>query len=102
MKKKREKENKTPIAKDYLSVKYRKPLFVILPIKLDQDKPGVKESDYSPEKEKLINRFTGEEWLVGFGIGFAGREGKVMLKFRINKVKQEEYLRRIQEDILDD
>lgn len=101
-KKKIKKENKTPIAKDYLSVKDRKPLFVILPIKLDQDDPEAEETDYSLKKEELINKFTGEEWLVGFGIGFAGREGKVMLKFRINKVKQEEYLRRIQEDVLDD
>lgn len=101
-KKEIKKENKTPIARDYLSVKGRKPLFVILPIKLDQDEPDAKESDYSDKKKELINKFTGDEWLIGFGIGFAGREGKVMHKFRINKVKQEEYLRRIQEEILDD
>ena len=101
-KKKIKKENKTPIARDYLSVKGRKPLFVILPIKLDQDEPDAEESDYSEKKEELINKFTGDEWLIGFGIGFAGREGKVMHRFRINKVKQEEYLRRIQEEILDD
>ena len=77
-------------------------MFVILPIKLDQDEPGIKESDYTSEKKDLINKFIGDEWLIGFGIGFAGREGKVMHKFRINKVKQEEYLRRIQEEILDD
>ncbi len=101
-KKKTKTEDKNPIAKDYLSVKNRKPLFIILPIKLDQDDPNVENGDYSIKKEKLINEFTNDEWLIGFGIGFAGREGKVMLKFRINKVKQEEYLRRIQEEILDD
>ena len=101
-KKKTKKENKTPIARDYLSVKGRKPLFVILPIKLDQDEPDAKESDYSDKKKELIKKFTGDEWLIGFGIGFAGREGKVMHNFRINKVKQEKYLRRIQEEILDD
>ncbi len=101
-KKKTKKENQTPIARDYLSVTDRKPLFVILPIKLTQDGPEAEETDYSVEKLDLINKFTGDEWLIGFGIGFAGREGKVMLNFRINKVKQEEYLRRIQEDIFDD
>lgn len=101
-KNKKQGENKAPIAKDYLSVSKRKPLFIILPIQLVQDKPDVKESDYSDKKKELINRFVGKDWLIGFGIGFAGREGKVMLKFRINKVKQEEYLRRIQEEVLDD
>lgn len=101
-KKKIKNESKTPIARDYLSVKDRKPLFVILPIKLDQDTPEAEESDYSDKKKELIKKFSDNEWLIGFGIGFAGREGKVMLKFRINKVKQEEYLRRIQEEIFDD
>ena len=101
-KKKASGEDKDLIAKDYLSVKDRKPLFVILPIKLDQDDPFAEETDYTDDKKKLIEKFTNGEWLIGFGIGFAGREGKVMLKFRINKVKQDEYLRRIQEEILDD
>ncbi len=101
-KKKTEKEDKTPIARDYLSVKDRKPLFVILPIKLDQDDPDDLETDYTHAKKELIEKYSNDEWIIGFGIGFAGREGKVMLRFRINKVKQEEYLRRMQEDILDD
>ena len=101
-KKKAKTDTKNPIARDYLSVKGRKPLFVILPIRLDQDEPDAEESDYSDKKKELINVFTGDEWLIGFGIGFAGREGKVMHKFRINKVKQAEYSRRIQEEILDD
>lgn len=95
-------ESKTPIAKDYLSVKDRKPLFVILPIKLDQDEPNLEETDYSDSKKELINKYVDDEWIIGFGIGFAGREDKVMLKFRINKVKQDEYLKRIQEDLIDD
>lgn len=101
-KKKTEKEDKKPIARDYLSVKDRKPLFVILPIKLDQDDPYDPETDYTHAKKELIEKYSNGEWIIGFGIGFAGREGKVMLRFRINRVKQEEYLRRMQEDILDD
>ena len=101
-KKKSKNESKEPIAKDYLSVTNRKPLFVILPLKLVQNAPEDKESDYSDNKKELIDKFSCENWLIGFGIGFAGREKKVMLRFRINKVKQNEYLKRIQEEILDD
>ncbi len=90
------KEYKAPIAKDYLSVRGRKPLFIILPIKLSQDKPG-EESDYLPEKEELIKQFKNGDWVIGFGVGFAGTEGKVIHKFRINKIKLAEYSKRNEE-----
>ena len=95
---KNNKKDPTPIAKDYLSVSNRKPVLVILPIKLTQ-----KKDDYTPEKERVIKLF-GDEYLIGFGIGFAGREGKVMMRFRLNKVKQQEYLRRYceEEEFIDD
>ena len=69
-----------------------------MPIKLTQ-----KKDDYTPEKERVIKLF-GDEYLIGFGIGFAGRDGKVMMRFRLNKVKQQEYLRRYceEEEFIDD
>ena len=83
--------------------KKRKVFFLFIIIDWEQVIKKLAEIDLpADKKEELINKFTGDEWLIGFGIGFAGREGKVMHKFRINKVKQEEYLRRIQEEILDD
>ena len=94
----------TPIAKDYLAVKDRNPLLVILPIVLTQDPENKEDSDYSLSKKLIIDDF-GSEHLIGVGIGFAGREGKVMMKFRINKVKRQEYLNKFEEtedEVLDD
>ena len=85
-------EVSTPIATDYLAVKDRNPLLVILPVVLKQD-----ESDYTEEKQRIIENYKGKGFLVGFGIGFAGREGKVMMRFRINKVKRMEYLNKFEE-----
>ena len=85
-------EAPAPIAKDYLAVKDRNPLLVILPIVLKQD-----ENDYTSEKEEIINNYKNNGFLIGFGIGFAGREGKVMMRFRINKIKKMEYLNKFQE-----
>ncbi len=95
-------EPKTPIALDYLSVADRKPLFVILPILLFQDEPDIEGSDYSDEKVKIIEKFSSGEWLMGFGIGFAERDGKVMMSYRINKIMKDEYLRKIREEDFDD
>ena len=86
-----------PIAKDYLRVKNRNPLLVILPILLVQDEKDQDESDYSDTKARIIKEFT-PDYLIGFGIGFAGREEKVMMKFRINKVKENEYRNRYKEE----
>ncbi len=91
--------NVKPIAEDYLSVKDRNPLLIILPIKLIQDESSKVGGDFSEAKQKVIDSFSGNNYLIGIGIGFAGREGKVMMKFRINKVKQNEYLKKfIQEE----
>ena len=87
----------TPIAEDYLDVPNRKPLLVILPIMLQQDNPNETNSDYEDCKQEIINRLKDHEYLVGIGIGFAGRQGKVMMRFRINKVKHDEYLRKFAE-----
>ena len=89
----------TLIAKDYLAVQERNPLLVILPIILKQD-----ESDFTEEKAEIIKDYENNGFLVGFGIGFAGREGKVMMKFRINRVKRMEYLNKFEEaeDEVDD
>ena len=94
----------TPIAKDFLAVKGRNPLLVILPIVLTQDPEDKEDSDYSSSKQQIIDDFD-KEHLIGIGIGFAGREGKVMMKFRINKVKRQEYLNKFEEtedEVLDD
>ena len=93
-----------PIAEDYLGVPNRKPLLVILPVQLIQDDIIAKNSDYSEEKKKIIDDYEINNTLIGIGIGFAGREGKVMMRFRINKVKQQEYLNKFieMEDELSD
>lgn len=94
-----------PIAEDYLGVPNRKPLLVILPVQLIQDDINDKNSDYSEDKKKIIDDYETNNTLIGIGIGFAGREGKVMMKFRINKVKQQEYLNKfieMEDELLDD
>lgn len=95
--KKKRAKDPAPIAKDYLRVENRNPLLVILPIMLVQDEKGIKDSDYSDEKSRIIDIFT-PKYLMGFGIGFAGREEKVLMKFRINKVKENEYRNRYIEE----
>lgn len=91
-KKKKRKTDPTPIAEDYLGVPNRNPLLVILPVQLKQDSPNDEDSDYSDSKRDIINDYLSHEHLIGIGIGFAGREGKVMMKFRINKTKHDEYI----------
>ncbi len=89
---KSKKETHSLIAKDYLAVKDRNPLLVILPVALKQD-----ESDFTDEKQKIIDSYKNNGFLIGFGIGFAGREGKVMMRFRINRIKRMEYLNKFEE-----
>ena len=91
------KKTDTPIAEDYLEVPGRKPLLVILPVMLQQDDPKENNSDYEDYKQDIINKIKSEEYLLGLGIGFAGRQGKVMMRFRINKVKHDEYIKRFTE-----
>lgn len=94
----------TPIAEDYLGVTKRRPLLVILPVQLIQDSENHKNGDYSQEKQEIIDNYKKNNYLIGIGVGFAGREGKVMMKFRINKIKQQEYLNKFieSEDEADD
>lgn len=95
--KRKNNKNDTPIAEDYLEVPGRKPLLVILPVMLQQDDQNENNSDYEECKQAIIDKIKSQEYLLGLGIGFAGRQGKVMMKFRINKVKHDEYLRRFTE-----
>lgn len=94
------KTNPTPIAQDYLGVKNRNPLLVILPITLTPDDDDSNET--IEKKKKLMNSFEG--CLMGFAIGFAGKDGNVKMDYRINKVKQAELTRmvEVQGDEIDD
>jgi hypothetical protein len=87
-----------------LGVTKRRPLLVILPVQLIQDSENHKNGDYSQEKQEIIDNYKKNNYLIGIGVGFAGREGKVMMKFRINKIKQQEYLNKFieSEDEADD
>ncbi len=79
LKKKSDKEQLS--AKDYLSID-RKPLLAIYPIDLKISNEDLLQKEI---KEKY-----GENPLLGFAIGFPNKEGKVKIKYRINKVKQAE------------
>lgn len=94
------KANPTPIAQDYLGVKDRNPLLVILPITLSPDDDDSKET--IEKKKQLMSSFDG--CLMGFAIGFAGKDGNVKMDYRINKVKQAELTRMAEEqgDEIDD
>ncbi len=70
------------IAADFLNVPGRKPLFVIMPIYLN---------DNGEERKKAIRNKFGSDFLFAFGIGFAGKRQGVMVSYRMNKVKQEQY-----------
>ena len=48
----------------------------------------------------MIENFN-DNYLLGFTLGFAGKDEQNMMNFRLNKVKQKEY-RRLQEDFEDD
>lgn len=89
------------ISKDYLGVSNRKPLLVILPIYLN-----CKDVDCESKDKKEIRDSFYESCLLGFGIGFAGKnDEKKMMNFRMNKVKADEYLKGYsddEEEILDD
>lgn len=89
-----------PIISDYLSVSDRNPLLVILPIILNSDQSDSKE--VKEKKENLMKSFGNP--LIGFAIGFSGKNGKIILNYRINKVKQAELTRmnEFEEDEVDD
>ena len=93
--KKMKETNKNPIARDYLSVPGRNPLFIIYPVHLE-DKKG--EDD---EKDKILKRYE-NTIIFGFGIGFPSRTDEVKIKFRANKRKIEELTKPFEEDEDDD
>lgn len=74
------------VAKDYLDVPNRNPVLVILPIYLNAIKDGELY-----EKWRLIRDSFAPKSLLGFGLGFAGRQGGALMSYRINKIKMNEY-----------
>lgn len=88
------------ISKDYLAVPNRKPLLVILPIYLNtEDGNDVENFFKTKEKKTLIRDSFRDGCLLGFGIGFAGKnDEKKMMSFRMNKVKAEEYAKGYADD----
>lgn len=93
------------ISTDYLGVNNRKPLLVILPIYLNCDESNEENEEKIKKKKELRDSFN-ENCLLGFGIGFAGKNSeKKMMSFRMNKVKADEYLKGYsydEEEIIDD
>lgn len=71
------------IASDYLSVAGRNPLLVIYPISLKIDD---KQSNQEL-KQKVKKAFEEQKVLLGFALGFPGKDSKVMVKYRANQVK---------------
>lgn len=79
------------ISKDYLGVSNRKPLLVILPIYLNCKEGKEKNEEKLKHKKKVRDSFK-DTCLLGFGIGFAGKnDEKKLMNFRMNKVKADEY-----------
>lgn len=93
------------ISKDYLGVSNRKPLLVILPIYLNCEEDKEKNEEKLKNKKKIRDSFK-DACLLGFGIGFAGKnDEKKLMNFRMNKVKADEYLKGFsneEEEINDD
>lgn len=76
------------ISKDYLDVPGRNPVFVILPISLD-----ISEKSQNKEYLEEISKAFSPKLLLGFALGFAGRESGVVVSYRMNKVKAQEYIK---------
>ena len=68
---------------DYLKEREH-PILVVYPIKLDLDKAT------DEAKEEYMAYFKSDVPIFGFAIGFPKKEEKVMVKYRINKVKIDE------------
>lgn len=82
-------------ARDFLSVSGRKPLLVIYPIALN-----IKDSDgtINEEKKKIKREFDNERVLLGFAIGFPGKESKIMVKYRANQIKIQQLQMQFEDD----
>jgi len=90
------KDRKTPIAKDYLGVSGRKPLFIIYPVELFE-----RGEVNGEEKQRILQEYS-NEIIYGFGIGFPGKDDEVKIKMRANQRKIEELTKHIEEDEDDD
>ncbi len=78
-------KNKNVTARDYLDIQGRKPLLAIYPIEI-----LAKEEDN--EKAVEIAKMYEEELVYGFALGFPGKNTKVEVKYRINKIKLQEII----------
>lgn len=76
-------KSKTPIAADYLNVRIN-PLLVIYPVCL-----STYEHEFEASKYKNV--------ILGFAIGFPGKNEGVMIKYRANKIKVDELINRFVE-----
>lgn len=73
-------------ARDYLDIKGRKPVLVISPLE-------IKAAD--GEEAKKIEKDYEDEFIYGFAIGFPGKDSKIVVKYRANKVKLNEIIKGI-------
>ena len=100
---KKSKPGKQLIAKDYLSVKGRKPLLVIYPLLLSDITEASKENNVDDEFEEQIKRnFDEKNVLLGFAIGFPGFETNEKVKYRVNLVKLNEMNKDIEDEDTED
>lgn len=77
---------KDVIARDLLDIKGRKPVLVIYPL-------DIKANDPTNDSAKNIEKKFKDELLYGFAIGFPGKDFKVIVKYRANKIKLNEITR---------
>lgn len=76
-------KSQTPIAADYLNVRVN-PLLVIYPVSL-----STCEEEFEVSKYKNV--------ILGFAVGFPGKNGGVLIKYRANKIKIDELYNRFVE-----
>ena len=82
---------KEPITSDYLNVIDRKPLLVIYPMYLKNDKSKIIDIDANlktwNDKNTIIQNLSGLNAIIGVAIGFPGIDKGVKVKYRINEIK---------------
>lgn len=86
----RNEENVSIVAKDYLSVKNRKPLLVIYPLLL--------RAGGTLKEMEIASKYTKENVLLGFALGFPGIKTDDRVKYRMNLVKLNEMHSDIEEE----